>query len=62
MSEEITTTVNSLNETESLNNDAVDQLVKDFQNTIGDLNNPPGSSNSSNPNTPSANPNTPSAS
>jgi hypothetical protein len=61
MSNEITTTVNSLHDTESLNNDAVDQLMKDFQNTIGDMNNPPGSSNSSNPNTPPTNPNTPSS-
>ena len=60
MSLEITTTVNSLQNTESLNNDAVDKLMQDFQNTISDLNNPPGGSNSSNPNTP-ANPNTPNA-
>ena len=60
MSAEITTTVSSLQNTESLNNDAVDKLMSDFQNTINDMNNPPGSSNSSNPNTP-ANPNTPNA-
>ena len=59
MSLEITTTVNSLQNTESLNNEAVDKLMQDFQNTISDMNNPPGSSNS-NPNTP-ANPNTPNA-
>ena len=59
MSQEITTTVSSLNDTESLNNDAVDKLIKDFQNTIGDLSNPPSGSNSPNPNTPQANPNTP---
>ncbi len=52
MSEEITTTVNALNGTESLNNDAVDKLMSDFQNTINDMNGSP------NPNTP-ANPNTP---
>jgi hypothetical protein len=51
MSEEITTTVNSLNGTESLNNDAVDKLMSDFQHTISDMSGP------SNPNTPPANPN-----
>jgi hypothetical protein len=51
MIEEITNTVNSFSGTESLNNDAVDKLMKDFQNTIGDFNAP------SNPNTPPANPN-----
>ncbi|HEY3907756.1 MAG TPA: hypothetical protein VGM14_27890 [Streptosporangiaceae bacterium] len=61
MSEEITTTVSSLNDTESLNNDAVDGLIKDFKNTIGDMSNPPGSSSTQNPNTPPANPNTPPA-
>ena len=59
MSQEITTTVQSLKGTESLNNDAVDKLMSDFQNTINDMNNPPGGSG--NPNTPPANPNTPSA-
>ena len=60
MSQEITTTVKSLNGTESLNNDAVDKLVNDFQHTITDMNNPPGGS-PSNPNTPAASPNTSSA-
>src|SRR5260221_182627 len=46
MINEITTTVNSFNNAESLNTETVDQLITDFQNTIGDLNNPPGSSGS----------------
>ncbi len=59
MVEEITTTVNSLHGMESLNNEEVDKLMSDFQNTIGDMNNPPGGGGSppSNPNTP-GNPNT----
>jgi hypothetical protein len=57
MSQEITTTVQSLKGTESLNNDAVDKLMSDFEHTITDMNNPPGGS-SGNPNTPNANPNT----
>jgi hypothetical protein len=56
MSDEITSTISTLNGTESLNNDAVDTLITDFQNTINDMNNPGGSS--TNPNTPPANPNT----
>jgi hypothetical protein len=56
MISEITTTVNSFNGTESLNNDAVDTLMTDFQNTITDMGNPAGSP--SNPNTTPANPNT----
>jgi hypothetical protein len=55
MISEITTTVSSFNGTESLNNDAVDTLMTDFQNTINDMSNPPGSSN---PNTTTTNPNT----
>lgn len=57
MINEITSTVNSFNGTESLNNEAVDTLTTDFQNTINDMNNPTSSS-SSNPNTTSSNPNT----
>lgn len=45
MSLEITATVNLLNGTENLNNDAVDKLIKDFQSTISDMNNPPSGSN-----------------
>ena len=59
MINEITTTVNSFSGTESLNNEAVSQLLTDFGNTINDMNNPPGGSGSSNPNTPSSNPNNP---
>jgi hypothetical protein len=55
MISEITTTVSSFNGTESLNNDAVDTLMTDFQNTINDMSNPPGSSN---PNTTTTNLNT----
>ena len=58
MINEITTTVNSFSGTESLNNEAVSQLLTDFGNTINDMNNPPGGSGSGNPNTPSSNPNT----
>jgi hypothetical protein len=47
MISEITTTVASFNGTESLNNETVDQLISDFQNTISDINTPAGSSNSS---------------
>jgi hypothetical protein len=50
---EITTTVNKFKGTESLNNEAVDQLTTDFQNTIGDMAN---SGSTANPNVP--NPNT----
>jgi hypothetical protein len=38
--------VASFNGTESLNNETVDQLISDFQNTISDINTPAGSSNS----------------
>jgi hypothetical protein len=44
MINEITTTVNSFSNTESLNTETVDQLISDFQGTINDFNNPPGSS------------------
>ena len=53
MSEEITTTVKALNGTESLNNDAVDKLMSDFQNTINDMNGSPNPNTPGNPNTPS---------
>ncbi len=46
MINEITTTIQSFSGTESLNNDAVSQLISDFQNTINDMNNPPGGSSS----------------
>lgn len=51
MISEITTTVNSFSGTESLNNEAVDKLISDFQRTIGDMGHP-ASSSTSNPNTP----------
>jgi hypothetical protein len=44
MIDEINTTVASLKGTESLNNESVDQLITDFQNTISDINTPAGSS------------------
>ncbi len=40
MSDEITATIKKFNDTESLNNDSVDQLVTDFRNTIADMGNP----------------------
>ncbi len=46
---EITNTINSLHGTESLNNDAVDTLMTEFQNTINDMGSP--GSSSPNPNT-----------
>jgi hypothetical protein len=56
MINEITTTVQSFSGTESLNNDAVSQLITDFQNTISDMSNGPGSTSSNNtPNTSSNN-------
>jgi hypothetical protein len=54
MSDEITATVKKFSGIESLNNDAVDQLVTEFQHTISDMGNP---GNTPNPNVP--NPNTP---
>lgn len=54
MISEITTTVDSMGNTEDLNTQSVDQLINDFQSTINDMNNPPGStpggSGSGNPN------------
>lgn len=50
MISEITTTVASFHGTESLNNESVDQLITDFQNTISDINTPAGSGSGS-PNT-----------
>ncbi|SRR5260370_34275452 len=52
MINEITNTVNSFKNAESLNTETVDQLITDFQNTIKDVNNPPSSagSGSGNPN------------
>jgi hypothetical protein len=57
MIDEITNAVNSLHGTESLNNEAVDKLMTQFQNTSSDMNGSPNSS-TSNPNTSSGNPNT----
>jgi hypothetical protein len=54
MISEITTTVASFKGTESLNNESVDQLITDFQNTIGDINTPAGSGSGSS-NTPNSN-------
>jgi hypothetical protein len=48
---EITTTVNSFGNTESLNTESVATLISDFQHTINDVNNPPGSSGTSTPST-----------
>jgi len=42
MISEITTTVNSFGNTESLNTESVDQLITDFQGVINDMNSPPG--------------------
>jgi len=57
MINEITTTVNSFGNTESLNTESVATLLSDFQHTINDMNNPPGASGSSTPtnNTPTNN-------
>jgi hypothetical protein len=57
---EITTTVSSFNGTESLNNETVDQLISDFQNTIGAINTPaasnsPGTGNTGTGNTGTGN-------
>ncbi len=57
MIEEITNAVNSLHGTESLNNEAVDKLMTEFQNSISDMSGSPNPS-TSNPNTSSGNPNT----
>ena len=48
MISEITSTVNSFQDTESLNNEDVSKLIGDFQHTINDMNGP----SNSNPNTP----------
>jgi hypothetical protein len=53
MSGDIATTINKFSATESFNNEAVDQLMTDFQNTISDMSNPVSTPN---PNVP--NPNT----
>lgn len=44
---EIGTTIDSFNGTESLNNETVEQLMADFQNTITDMSNPPGGTSGS---------------
>ncbi|HEY3907108.1 MAG TPA: hypothetical protein VGM14_24595 [Streptosporangiaceae bacterium] len=54
---EITTTVNSFGNTESLNTESVATLIGDFQHTINDMNNPPGSSGTSTPSTTTPPPN-----
>lgn len=59
MSSEITTTISKFSGTESLNNDAVDQLVTDFQHTISDMGNPGSTPNPNVPNPNVPNPNTP---
>jgi hypothetical protein len=51
MINEITTTVNSFGNAESLNNESVDKLIQDFQSTIGDFGSPPGGSPSPPPST-----------
>jgi hypothetical protein len=56
MIEEITTTVNSFHGAESLNDDAVNTLINEFQGTIGDMGSP-ATPSSPNPNPPPANPN-----
>ena len=58
MINEITTTVNSFSNTESLNTETVDQLMSDFQNTINDFTSPPSGSGTTPP-SGSSNPNTP---
>jgi hypothetical protein len=61
MISEITTTVNSFGNTESLNTEAVSTLITDFTNTINDMNNPPGGSGTpSGSNPPSTGNNSPS--
>jgi hypothetical protein len=52
MINEIHTTIMSFTGTESLNNESVDQLITQFQNTINDVNTPPGGSNSGSTTTP----------
>lgn len=42
MISEITTTVNSFTSTEQLNEESVDQLMTDFQQTIASMSSPPG--------------------
>ena len=60
MINEITTTVNSFGNTESLNNDSVATLISDFQHTINDMNNPPGASGTTTPSTTTPSTTTPS--
>jgi hypothetical protein len=47
MINEITTTVNSFGNTESLNTESVATLISDFQGVINDFSNPPGGSGTS---------------
>lgn len=56
MINEITTTVNSFNGTESLNTETVDSLITDFQNTINDMNSPPSGSGTNPPPSGNTNP------
>lgn len=46
MISEITTTVDSFTNSESINTESVDQLITDFQNTINDMNSPSGNGSS----------------
>lgn len=43
----ITTTINHFGSAEDINQDAVNQMLQDFQKAVADLNNPPSSSSSS---------------
>jgi hypothetical protein len=64
MISDITTTMNSFSGTESLNNESVSTLEKDFQKTINQLNQPASSGSTNNPsgttNNPSGTTNNPS--
>src|ERR1700761_1815017 len=46
MISEITTTIQSFSGAESINNDTVEQLISDFENTVSDMSNPSGGSSS----------------
>ncbi len=48
MISEINTTIQSFSGTESLNNDTVEQLISDFENTVSDMNNPSGGNSPNN--------------
>jgi hypothetical protein len=56
MINEITTTVNSFSNSESLNTESVNQLITDFQGAINDMNSPPSGNGTPAPsNTPPPN-------